>query len=63
MLILKKKKEISLLFYFGLPLFVFPKAFFIYTFPSSDLMLSMVFSQPLTSEVVLNDGPINAKEF
>lgn len=63
MLILKKKKEISLLFYFGLPLFVFPKAFYIYTFPSSDLMLSMVLSQPLTSEVVLNDGPINAKEF
>lgn len=26
-------------------------------------MLSMVLSQPLTSEVVLNDGPINAKEF
>lgn len=26
-------------------------------------MLSMFFSQPLTSEVVLNDGSINAKEF
>lgn len=53
LLILKKKKEISLLFYFGFPLFVFPKAFYIYTFHSSNLVLSIVYSQPLISDVVL----------
>lgn len=53
LLILKKKKEISLLFNFGFPLFVFPKAFYIYTFHSSNLVLSIVYSQPLISEVVL----------
>lgn len=43
--------------------FVFPKAFYIYTFPSSNLVLSIIYSQPLISEVILNDRSINAKEF
>lgn len=43
--------------------FVFPKVFYIYTFHSFNLVLSIVYSQPLISEVVVNNGSINAKEF